>query len=169
MATSACSSKTAAPRVFPKKPRRTSMRSPPKASSFASIIAARRSARLPAPPFSSASTRGTPTCANLPNIIFVLADDLGYGDLGVLFQNSRAPGFPKEATPNLDAFAAEGIQVRRHYCGAPVCAPSRASFLLGVHQGHANVRDTQFDKALATNHNVATVLKQAGYATAAIG
>ena len=111
----------------------------------------------------------TSSQANLPNIIFVLADDLGYGDLGVLFQNSRAPGFPKEATPNLDAFAAEGIQLRQHYCGAPVCAPSRASFLLGVHQGHANVRDTQFDKALATNHNVATVLKQAGYATAAIG
>ena len=53
--------------------------------------------------------------------------------------------------------------------GAPVCAPSRASFLLGVYQGHANVRDTQFDKALGTNHNVATVLKQAGYATAANG
>lgn len=83
---------------------------------------------------------------NQPNIIFILADDLGYGDLGVLFQNSRAPGLPKEATPNLDAFAAEGIQLRQHYCPAPLCAPSRASLLLGVHQGHANVRNDQFEK-----------------------
>ena len=57
----------------------------------------------------------------------------------------------------------------QHYCPAPVCAPSRASLLLGVHQGHANVRDNQFDKALENNHTLASVLKQAGYATAAIG
>ena len=76
---------------------------------------------------------------------------------------------PKEATPNLDIFAAEGIQLRQHYCPAPVCAPSRASLLLGVHQGHANVRDQQYDKALANNHTLATVLKTAGYATAVIG
>jgi arylsulfatase A-like enzyme len=94
---------------------------------------------------------------------------LGYGDLGVLFQNGRAAGLPRHATPNLDALAAEGLQLRRHYCPAPVCAPSRASLLLGQHQGHANVRDNQFDKALEDNHTVATVLKQAGYATACIG
>ena len=107
--------------------------------------------------------------ARRPNIIFVLCDDLGYGDLGVLFQNSRAPGLPKEATPNLDSFAAQGIQLRRHYCPAPICAPSRASLLLGVHQGHANVRDQQFEKALDRNHTIASVLKAAGYATACIG
>lgn len=106
---------------------------------------------------------------NRPNVIFVLTDDLGYGDLGVLFQNSRAPGLPKHATPNLDTFAAEGMQLRQHYCPAPVCAPSRASLLLGVHQGHANVRDDQFEKELANNHTLANVLKTAGYATAAIG
>lgn len=107
--------------------------------------------------------------ARRPNIIFILCDDLGYGDLGVLFQNARRPGLPKETTPNLDVFAAEGMQLRRHYCSAPVCAPSRASLLLGIHQGHANVRDQQWDKALADNHTLGTVLQAAGYATAAIG
>jgi arylsulfatase A-like enzyme len=104
-----------------------------------------------------------------PNIVFILCDDLGYGDLGVLYQNSRAAGMPRESTPNLDIFAGEGIQLGQHYCPAPVCAPSRASLLLGVHQGHANVHDQQWDKALADNHTLATVLKKAGYATAAIG
>lgn len=103
-----------------------------------------------------------------PNVVFILCDDLGYGDLGVLHQNAKA-GTRKFATPKLDAMATAGIQLRSHYCPAPVCAPSRASLLLGVHQGHAGIRDNQFDKALANNHNLATVLKQAGYATAAIG
>ena len=107
--------------------------------------------------------------ARRPNVIFILCDDLGYGDLGVLFQNGRAPGLPREYTPNLDTLAAEGLQLRRHYCPAPICAPSRASLLLGMHQGHANVRDQQFDKALANNHTLGSVLKTAGYATAVIG
>jgi arylsulfatase A-like enzyme len=104
-----------------------------------------------------------------PNIIFVLYDDLGYGNVGVLYQNSRAAGLPKHTTPQMDAFAAEGMQLRHHYCSAPVCAPARSSLLLGVHQGHANVRDRQWDKELANNHTLASVLKMAGYATAAIG
>jgi arylsulfatase A-like enzyme len=104
-----------------------------------------------------------------PNIIFILCDDLGYGDLGVLYQNARTVGMPKFATPQLDAFASEGMQLRRHYCPSPMCAPSRASLLLGVHQGHANVRNYMPDAALENNHTLATVLKQAGYATAAIG
>ena len=108
-----------------------------------------------------------------PNILFILVDDMGWGDLGVFYQNGR--GFaanrhqPAFATPKLDTLAAEGLQLRRHYSPAPVCAPSRASLLLGVHQGHANVRDNQFDKALENNHTLASVLKQAGYATAAFG
>jgi arylsulfatase A-like enzyme len=104
-----------------------------------------------------------------PNIIFILCDDLGYGDLGVLYQNSRASRLPRFTTPNLDRFATEGVQLRDYYCPAPVCAPSRASLLLGVHQGHANVRDNQFDKALEDNHTLATVLRRAGYATVALG
>lgn len=108
-----------------------------------------------------------------PNILFVLTDDLGWGDLGVFYQNSRDfaanRNLPAFVTPALDTMAAQGIRMDRHYCPAPVCAPSRASLLLGVHQGHSNVRDNQFDKELADNHTLGTVLRQAGYATAAIG
>ncbi|WP_439482593.1 sulfatase-like hydrolase/transferase [Cyclobacterium plantarum] len=105
-----------------------------------------------------------------PNIIFILTDDLGYGDLGVLYQNQRkADGKPFHSTPNLDKVAAEGMILTRHYVPAPVCAPSRATLLLGLHQGHAEVRNNQFDEALPANHNLATVLKEAGYATALIG
>lgn len=103
-----------------------------------------------------------------PNIIFILVDDLGWGDLGVFYQNQRKQG-RKHATPNLDQFAAEGMQLRQHYCAAPVCAPSRASLLSGRHQGHEPIRDNQFDKALADSHNLGTVLKQAGYRTAMVG
>jgi arylsulfatase A-like enzyme len=106
--------------------------------------------------------------AQAPNIIFVLVDDMGWGDLGVFFQNGRA-GTQKIATPKLDAFAGEGMQLRRHYCPAPVCAPSRASLLLGAHQGHSNIRNSQFDQTLEDNHTLGTVLRGAGYATAAIG
>lgn len=115
-------------------------------------------------------TAGRPT---QPNIIFILCDDLGFGDTGPTFQNERAArqdrSVPAFATPQLDRLASEGTLLRNHYCAAPVCAPSRASLLLGVTQGHANVRDNQFDKALANNHTLASVLKQAGYATAAVG
>jgi arylsulfatase A-like enzyme len=104
-----------------------------------------------------------------PNIIFILCDDLGYGDVGVLFQNGRAVGLPKHATPQLDKLAAEGLQLRRHYCPAPMCAPSRASLLTGVHQGHATVRNYMPSGALEDTHTVGTVLKKAGYATAVIG
>ncbi len=100
--------------------------------------------------------------SNPPNIILILTDDLGYGDLGSFGQKLFA-------TPGLDRLAAEGARLTSHYAAAPVCAPSRASLLLGVHQGHANVRDNQFDKALEDNHTLATVLRRAGYATAAIG
>ena len=108
-----------------------------------------------------------------PNIIFILTDDLGYGDLGVFFQKQLAKdngsGIPQEFTPNLNQMAAEGALLPQHYAAAPVCAPSRASLLLGRSQGHTNVRDNQFDKALENNLTMASILRQAGYATAAIG
>ena len=108
-----------------------------------------------------------------PNIIFILTDDLGYGDLGVFYQNSRNfavnRNLPAFATPQLDTMAGSGIRLTRHYCPAPVCAPSRASLLLGVHQGHSNIRDNQFDKAIEDNHTLGTVLRGAGYSTAVIG
>lgn len=111
--------------------------------------------------------------AKKPNIIFILCDDLGYGDVGVFFQNQRKAkgpaGTPAFGTPNLDRMAGEGVRLDGMYCPAPVCAPSRASLMSGVHQGHAGLRDNQFDKALEDNHTLPSVLKQAGYATAIIG
>ncbi|MBY5956742.1 sulfatase-like hydrolase/transferase [Membranicola marinus] len=108
-----------------------------------------------------------------PNIIFILTDDLGWGDLGTFFQNQRAKegnkAHPWQRTPHLDKMADQGVMLTDHYCNAPVCAPSRASFLLGVHQGHSNVRDNQFDKRLGDNYTVANVLKAAGYGTVAVG
>ena len=103
-----------------------------------------------------------------PNIIFIMCDDLGYGDLGVLFQNS-IPGTKRHFTPELDQFAASGLILDRHYCPAPVCAPSRASFFNGVHQGHASVRDNQFDKELKANYNLPNTLRTTGYSTSLIG
>ncbi|MEM6688071.1 MAG: sulfatase-like hydrolase/transferase [Planctomycetota bacterium] len=102
------------------------------------------------------------------NIIFILADDLGYGDIGVLHQNQRETEH-RLHTPSLDAMAAGGAILRHHYCPAPVCAPSRASLLTGVHQGLATIRDNQFDRALERNHTLATVLSGAGYATGLVG
>ncbi|MGJ8644910.1 MAG: sulfatase-like hydrolase/transferase [Luteolibacter sp.] len=113
------------------------------------------------------------SAAPKPNIIFIITDDMGWGDYGVFFQNLRKekadPSEPWHLTPALDKMAAQGISFPEHYCPAPVCAPSRASLLLGVHQGHSNVRNNQFDKELADNHTLATVLSTAGYETAAIG
>ena len=68
-----------------------------------------------------------------PNIIFFLADDLGYGETGVYGQE-------KIKTPNIDALAASGIRFTQHYSGAPVCAPARCILLTGKHAGHAYIR-----------------------------
>lgn len=120
---------------------------------------------------SSAQAQTTPQ--QRPNILFILTDDLGYGDIGVFFQNHRKASGDHaklyELTPNIDQLAKAGAQLTQQYCNAPVCAPSRASLLTGVNQGNAHVRDNQFDKALEDNHTIATVLKKAGYTTTAIG
>jgi arylsulfatase A-like enzyme len=105
-----------------------------------------------------------------PNILFILVDDQGYGDVGVFFQQQRArENKPYERSPNLDMLAARGAILTQHYAAAPVCAPSRASIMLGVSQGHSNVRDNQFDKAIADNYTMASTLHELGYSTAAIG
>ncbi len=69
-----------------------------------------------------------------PNVIFILADDLGYGELGCFGQE-------KIRTPNIDRIAAEGMKFTQHYSGSPVCAPSRCVLLTGKHTGHAYIRD----------------------------
>lgn len=103
-----------------------------------------------------------------PNILFILCDDLGPGDLGVLWQNQRE-GKQLFSTPQLDQFAKEGMILSRHYAPAPVCAPSRGSLLTGRHQGNCAIRDNQFDKELPDEHTLGSVLQQAGYKTAIIG
>lgn len=113
--------------------------------------------------------------AEKPNIIFVLVDDMGWGDLGIHWKQKDQSGVTMKRqesfnTPTLDKMAKEGIQLRRHYSAAPVCAPARASVMLGVHQGNSRViRNNLFDRPIENNHTLATVLKAAGYDTVAIG
>ncbi|MBT8036911.1 MAG: sulfatase-like hydrolase/transferase [Verrucomicrobiae bacterium] len=111
--------------------------------------------------------------AKQPNILLIFCDDLGYGDLGVFHQNKRSAqhdrNVPSFTTPHIDALANEGMKFDQHYCGAPVCAPSRATLLSGQHQGHSGRRDNQFDQAFPDTHTLASVVKEAGYATAAFG
>ena len=97
-----------------------------------------------------------------PSIIFILADDLGYGDLGCYGQT-------KIKTPNLDKLAAEGMRFTSFYAGSTVCAPSRCALMTGLHTGHALIRGNA-DLALRPQDlTVAEALKGAGYRTALIG
>ena len=103
-----------------------------------------------------------------PNIIFILADDLGYAELGCYGQT-------KIKTPNIDRLCKAGMKFSDAYSGHAVCAPSRCTFLTGLHTGHSHVRDNlgtayagQLDLPLDTV-TVAKLLKQAGYATACCG
>ena len=103
-----------------------------------------------------------------PNVIFILADDLGYGDLGSYGQNVIQ-------TPRLDAMAAEGIRFTQFYAGATVCAPSRSVLMTGQHMGHTHVRgnapgpDMTAQSLRDSDITVAEVLKEAGYSTALFG
>lgn len=119
-----------------------------------------------------------------PNIIYILADDLGYGELGVYGQN-------KIKTPHIDALAKTGKLFTQHYSGAPVCAPSRAIFLTGQHSGHVAIRGNDewtsrgdvwnYEKAVNDPNlegqypmpkntiTLGKVLQESGYKTAVIG
>jgi arylsulfatase A-like enzyme len=111
---------------------------------------------------------GAARAAERPNIIFILADDLGYGDLGCYGQKYIQ-------TPNIDRLAAEGMKFTQFYAGNAVCAPSRCTLITGLHAGHAFVRDNREIKpegqiAIPEGSNsVAKTLKSAGYTTACIG
>ncbi|MFP4058835.1 MAG: arylsulfatase, partial [Candidatus Brocadiia bacterium] len=99
--------------------------------------------------------------ARKPNIIFILADDLGYGDLGCFGQE-------KIRTPHLDRMAAEGVRLTDHYAGSTVCAPSRFCLMTGYHIGHARVKG-QGQCLRPEEVTVAERLRDAGYATAMVG
>ena len=97
-----------------------------------------------------------------PNIIFIHADDLGYGDLGCYGQKK----FP---TPNLDRMAAEGTRFTQYYAGSTVCAPSRCVLMTGLHTGHCYIRGNAKTNLRPSDVTVAEVLKEAGYATGLAG
>ena len=109
---------------------------------------------------------GVTWSAEKPNFVFILADDLGYGDLGCYGQT-------KIKTPRIDALAAEGIRFTSAYAGSTVCAPSRCTLHTGKHTGHARVRgnlkipgEVPLEPGDVT---LAEVLKQAGYRTGMFG
>ncbi|MBK8978053.1 MAG: arylsulfatase [Planctomycetes bacterium] len=116
---------------------------------------------------------GAPPCrgqdaARPPNVVFILADDLGYGELGCYGQQ-------KIRTPHLDRLAAEGLRFTQAYCGAPVCAPSRCVLMTGRHSGHAEIRGNREVKPegqLPISAEVPTVpamLHEVGYVNGAMG
>jgi len=109
-----------------------------------------------------------------PNIVYIMADDLGYGELGCYGQE-------KIPTPHLDRLAASGIKFERAYAASPVCAPTRYSLLTGKHQGNAAIRGNKERGAFGPTDpegqtplrkeetTIAEVLKGAGYRTALVG
>lgn len=103
-----------------------------------------------------------------PNIVFILADDLGYGEVGAFGQK-------KIRTPAVDRMAAEGLKLTRHYAGSPVCAPSRGVLLTGLHTGHAEVRNNREIKPEGQyplppdSVTLAKLLQAEGYVTGAFG
>jgi arylsulfatase A-like enzyme len=129
----------------------------------AAMGAAERSGAAPAKRSKAGSV-----AASKPNIVFILADDLGIGDLGCYGQK-------RIKTPNVDRLAAEGVRYTQGYCGTSVCAPCRCSLMTGQHMGHAPVRanrEIQPEGQMplpAGTFTVAQLLKSAGYATACIG
>ncbi|WP_222847002.1 arylsulfatase [Pontiella desulfatans] len=99
-----------------------------------------------------------------PNIIYILADDLGYGDLGCYGQQEIQ-------TPNIDALCREGMKFTNHHSGSTVCAPSRSCLLTGQHTGHTWVRANGNFQMREDGEDItlARVLKSAGYHTAMVG
>ena len=103
-----------------------------------------------------------------PNIIFILADDLGYSELG-------SYGQKKIKTPHLDRLATQGMRFTRNYCGNAVCAPSRCVFITGKHPGHAFVRNNGEVKPEGqrpipkAEQTIAELLRSHGYGTGAFG
>ncbi|HUG93984.1 MAG TPA: arylsulfatase [Planctomycetaceae bacterium] len=107
--------------------------------------------------------RGAADSASRPNIVFIMADDLGWGHLGCYGQQ-------KIRTPHLDRLAAGGMRFTQAYAGSHVCQPSRSVLMTGLHTGHTPVRANDVDQLLDdADVTVAEVLKAAGYATGGFG
>jgi arylsulfatase A-like enzyme len=116
----------------------------------------------PGKPYITSNTTNL-AAPRLPNIVFILTDDLGWGDLGCYGQK-------RIKTPNLDKLAAEGMRFTDFYAGSTVCAPSRAALMLGRHTGHLNLRgNTAGGTLLADEYTFAQMLQAGGYRTGLIG
>jgi arylsulfatase A-like enzyme len=102
------------------------------------------------------------TSAARPNIVFILADDLGYGDVGCFGQKQIK-------TPNIDRLASEGVRFTQFYAGCTVCTPSRCVLMTGLHTGHCNERGNGDENSPINKPILPEVLKSAGYDTMAIG
>ena len=114
------------------------------------------------PGCSAPSPTARPVGSGGPNIIFILVDDLGYGDLGCYGQQVIQ-------TPNIDRMAAEGMVFTDHYAGSTVCAPSRCALMTGRHTGRCLVRGNARVPLRESDVTVAELLKRAGYTTGIIG
>lgn len=113
----------------------------------------------------AAVSQGVSSAAQQPNIVFILADDLGYGDVGCY-------GGRTIATPNIDRLAIQGLRFTQAYSGGPVCTPARCVLMTGLHNGHTPARDNVphyhtylHDKDVT----IAEVLKSAGYRCGGVG
>src|SRR5439155_5755871 len=110
----------------------------------------------------------TATAADRPNIVFLFADDLGYGDVGAFGQT-------KIRTPNIDQLAKDGMRLTQCYAGNAVCAPSRCVLMTGMHPGHAQVRNNREVKPegqhplKAGTATLPRLLQQLGYVTGGFG
>lgn len=100
--------------------------------------------------------------AEKPNIIYILADDLGIGDVGCYGQKLLK-------TPRIDQLAAEGMKFTQHYSGSSSCAPTRSCLMTGQHTGHTRVRSNGDGPLLPEDVTIGEVLQEVGYKTAAIG
>ena len=126
-----------------------------------------RSARLALAAIALGAAPLVPTTAaaqdqRRPNIVFILADDLGYGDLGCYGQQQIQ-------TPHIDALAAQGMRLTDFYAGSTVCAPSRCVLMTGLHLGHCYIRGNSKLNLRPDDVTVAEALKPAGYATGLVG
>ncbi|MCB1232808.1 MAG: sulfatase-like hydrolase/transferase [Verrucomicrobiae bacterium] len=104
----------------------------------------------------------TPADERPPNIIYIMTDDLGYGDLGCYGQETVK-------TPNVDRMAEEGLRFTDHYAGHTVCRPSRLVLWTGKHVGHTGLIGNRDRMLTGTEHTVARLLQDAGYATGGVG
>lgn len=103
----------------------------------------------------------------MPNVVLILADDLGYGDIGCYGQQ-------RISTPHIDALAHEGVRFTQFYAGASVSAPSRASLMTGLHTGHTHIRGNrevqpEGQLPLGPAHTIAQLYAEAGYRTGLFG